>query len=206
MRHQAIEPGRAPWVLVLAVAALTVGLATPALAAKDLRSVPGYVDGNVFLECAGEEALTVEIRLSGTLLRMACSFDPKLCEAIKGVEMIHAVILDVSELPENAGKCLRDRMLDADKKLMRSGWERIAFMKEGGEELRVLILAGETTIEGLVVMAIGDEEIVFTNIAGPFDMAAFQRLIEDSDLPGIEDLDFEQLEKERKNKKTNGKD
>lgn len=180
---------------VAVAAGLALALAAPALWAKDLAEVPGFVDGAVFLDCGGEDALSVEVRLSGTLIRLACSFDPDLCEAIRGIEMVHALILDASALSPEAVKCMRDEVLAIDKRLSRKGWERVALVKEADEEVRVLLLPGESTIDGLVVMALGENEIVFSNIAGPVDLAALRRLGDEMDVPGLDEIDFDQIEK-----------
>lgn len=180
---------------LVCVAALAIALGSPSVRAKDLASVPGFVDGAVFLDCGGEDALSVEVRLSGTLIRLACSFDPDLCEAIKGIEMIHALILDASALPPQAVQCMRDEVHAIDKRLSRQGWERVALVKEADEEVRVLVLPGETSIDGLVVMAMGKAEIVFSNIAGPVDLEALRRLGEEMDMPGLGEIDFDELEK-----------
>jgi hypothetical protein len=163
---------------------LAAGLALPAGAAE--VDHPGFVDGSAFLELAGEESGTVEVRLQGALLRALLAFDPELKELTAGLESIHAVVLETG----GRGRAVeaRDLMRRTEKRLLERGWERLARVKDQEASVSVLVLAREDKVDGLVVMVTeaDGEEIVFANIAGTVDLAAIARLGESLDIPGLD--------------------
>jgi hypothetical protein len=162
--------------------------------------VPGFVDGSKLAELAGDDAVSVEITLGSALLKPLLRADPELRELAGGIESIYAVVLEI-EKPEVADE-ITQRIRDIERRLVDGGWQRVARVKDHGEEVKVLVLTeDEETFGGLVVMVIGrgdDDDnatqIVFANIAGKIDLAAIERISERFDVPGFGDLDLEELE------------
>ena len=164
--------------------------------------VPGFVDGSKLAELAGDDAVSVEITLGTALLKPLLRADPELRELAGGIESIYAVVLEI-EKPEVADE-ITQRIRDIERRLVDGGWQRVARVKDHGEEVKVLVLTeDEETFGGLVVMVIGrgddddndnETQIVFANIAGKIDLAAIERISERFDVPGFGDLDLEELE------------
>jgi hypothetical protein len=187
----------------LAVCCLLL-LAVTGASAANLDKVPGYVDGTKLLELVGDDCVALEVNFSGALIRILTNFDEDLKELAGGLENIHAVILDLTRCGdrEASGK-LRDEAAGLERDLRRKGWDRVAMIREADASIRVWLLLREDLIDGLVVLITGEDEIVFTNIAGTIDMAKLRELTEGMDIPGFEDIDFDELERERKKKKRN---
>jgi hypothetical protein len=182
------ENDRSPLaVIALLVCALA---AAPATAADGHG--PGYVDGKAFKEIAGEDAVTVEINLSGALLQTIARANEDLYELIGGLESIHAIVLDLGG--SGATERARKTILDIEKRLQKRAWERIALVREEDGEVRILVLADGEAIQGLAVMVIDMEEgeMVFANIAGELDLAAIQSIGESLEIPGLDDLDIDE--------------
>jgi hypothetical protein len=151
----------------------------------------GFVDGSIFKEIAGEQAVTVEVSIGKNLLRAFAPAAQDLKDLILGLDSIHAVILDLGEVPDPAGKLrrARERIVEMDERLKGRGWERLALVREGSETVRVLVLPAQDKIQGLVVMAADDEEVVFVNVAGVIDLARLGEIGEAFQVPGLDALD-----------------
>ena len=155
---------------------------------------PGFVDGTRLIDIVGDDAVVVEVSLGKSLLKMMTGSDPDLKKQLGGLESIYALIVDLSDAGTAARA--RDEVREIERRLLGDGWERIARIKETDTEIKVLVLLhDEELIEGLVVMvfSVEDEEpvLVFANIAGLIDMEALEDLGEELDLPGLDELDFD---------------
>jgi len=171
---------------ICATAALVVLAGLPALAAGDSTKQPGYVDGKRFVEAVGDDAVSVELTLSGALLDMLTKVDEDLRELAGGLRSIHAVVLTVEDSGDR--EKLAAVIGDTRKRLRRDGWETVATIREAGGMVQVMILNSDDEIQGLVVMADDEGEFVFVNIAGMLDLAKLALLGEEMDLPGLEVL------------------
>jgi hypothetical protein len=149
------------------------------------------VDAAPFKEIAGEDAIMVEINLSGAFLKTIASAHEDLHELIGGLESIQAVVLDLNG--SSRSERARKTILDVERRLQKRAWERIALIREEDGEVRILVLADGEAIQGLVVMVIDmDEgEMVFANIAGELDLAAIQSIGDSLEIPGLDDLDID---------------
>ena len=175
--------------LALAIAGclLLVGLASPAVAeSKSLDRLPGYVDGQAFVDLAGDDAVTVEISIHGALLKALASVDEDLEGMVGGLESIHAVILEVEN--DEATRRIRELMREIERKLLAQGWQRLARVKEQDAEIKVLVLNDDEAILGLVVLIAGEDESVFANVAGKLDLSAIAKIGESFDIPGLDEL------------------
>ncbi len=175
--------------LVAACVLLLGGLAglTPVVAG------PGYVDPEPFIDLGGEEDLTLEISLSGALLKMIsgglAGADPDLAETMSGLRSIHAVILDL----DTPAKRIKgsDLIRSAEKRLRKNRWERVARVKDEEGRVSVWILSSEERVDGVTVLIHSQEdgELVFVNIDGTIDLSRLKALGEKLDIPGLEELE-----------------
>lgn len=179
----------------IAVWAACAALLTVAPAAA--AAVPGCVDSKDFLEIAGDEAVSVEVSLGGPLLRILTKGNPELSEQAGGLESIQAVILDLSgdvELDEIDPALVdraRELIASTQTRLKRGGWQRLARVRDGAEEVQVLVLSDDEVIQGLVVMVLDRNEgqMIFANLCGVLDLAAIQAIGEEINIPGLDELD-----------------
>lgn len=174
-----------------ALAVLLLLAATAPVAAGSPAKVPGYVDGDRFLEIAGEDNLQVEVSISRSLLKAAIrGFDADIQELLGGIESIHAIILDLDGVERVDD--LRALIRSTGKRLQNEGWERLARVREDDTEVTVLVLNDDVYIQGLVVMVVDRDEnqLVFANIAGQLDLAAIESLQQAFDVPGLGGIDL----------------
>jgi hypothetical protein len=175
--------------IALAVMLVCAVAGTPAAIAE---YGPGYVDSAPFKEIAGDDAVMVEINLSGALLKTIASANEDLYDLIGGLESIQAVVLELG----GAGTVERARetIVDIEKKLQKRAWQRLALIREEDGEVRILTLADGEAIQGLVVMVIDMEEgeLVFANVAGTLDLAALESIGDDLGIPGLDDLQIDE--------------
>ena len=182
-RNSGIGRGRTG---IWATAILLVLAGLPTLAAGDSTKQRGYVDGKAFVEAVGDDAVSVEVSLSGALLEILTKVDEDLHELAGGLRSIHAVVLSVEDSGnrETLGAVIRDTR----KRLSRDGWDTLATIREDGGMVQVMVLTDDDDIQGLVVMVEDEGEFVFVNIAGMLDLAKLALLGEGMDLPGLEVL------------------
>jgi hypothetical protein len=178
-------------VLLPTLALLLVCAVAGAPAAQAAKG-RGFVDSKPFVEIAGEDAVMVEIDLSGAILQTLAGINEDLHDLVGGLESIHAVVMELN----GSGRSDRARktILEIEKDLKQRSWQRLALVREEDGEVRVLVLADGEAIQGLTVMVIDMEEgeLVFANIAGTLDLAAIQQIGDGLGIPGIEDLDIEE--------------
>jgi hypothetical protein len=174
--------------LVLALAA------TPLMAQqKDYSKVRGYVDKNLFEGLVNDDDVQIEVWLPHALLQLAKAFDPELGDLVAGLELAQAIVVETDDT-ETARKLI-ERMRTTESALLKKNWVRLARIKDGTEHVSVLILNDEDSIRGLTVM-VSDSgpggSFVFANVAGLIDLAAIQRLGEQMNIPGLDQLDSEE--------------
>jgi hypothetical protein len=171
---------RVQWFFILLII-----VAAPALAEERERS-PGYVDGSMFLDLATEDTTSVEINLSGAILKAIASADADLQQLAGGLESIHAVILEFTDEARVAK--VQELLLQKEKELRNKNWEVLTRIKEGTGRVTVLVLNDGEAIQGLVVLVSDGGEVVFANIAGTIDLNAIAKLGESFDIPGLDDI------------------
>jgi hypothetical protein len=179
--------------IVFALCATLVPAGPSARAAdRDLAGLRGYVDGSVFGSLAGEDSQLVEIHLGPAILgaiARGASNDPESAALLGGLRAVSAYIVGLDADPDRTGKA--EKLVHAmEQRLLRDGWEHLARVRDKGDRVNVLVLGGDGTVQGLVVLVIDREEreVVFANIAGTLDLAKLDRLHEALDVPGLDEL------------------
>lgn len=184
-RHGAVRGLRALAPLIVLVLAVA-----PALAASKSA---GYVDPQTFIDIAGgDENVAVQVTIGSWLIKPIIEADPDLKALAGGLESIEVVILDLSR--QGSAARAKDVLRETESRLRKQGWERLVLVREEDAEVHVVVLGGEDRVEGLVAMVIdmGDNTLVFANIAGTIDLAALQRISETWDIPGLDEIDFDE--------------
>ena len=171
--------------------ALALCVAAPAaVAGEDYSKLPGFVDGQRFIDAVGDDAVTVEVSIGGALLSAITKFDPELHELAGGLKSISAIVLSTEDVGDTAK--LRSIIRDTRTRLKKEGWEALATIREEGAEVQVLVLNDDEAIQGLVVMIIDIDEgqMVFANIAGRVNLAAIGEIGDAMGIPGLDDIDL----------------
>ena len=153
----------------------------------------GFVDPEPFIDLGGEDDLTLEISISGALLKMISAglagADKDLAETVAGLHSIHAVILTM----DTDAKQLRGQELlrSTEKRLRRGAWDRIARVNDEEGNLSVWILGTEERVDGVTVLIRGkqDGELVFVNIDGIIDLSKLEELGKTLEIPGLDNLE-----------------
>jgi len=160
-------------------------VASPAMAEVRDRS-PGYVDGSLFLDLATDDTTTVEVNLSGAILKAIASADESLNQLAGGLESIHAVILEFEDEAQLAE--VQELLKRTEKRLRDENWEVLTRIREGSSRVTVLVLNDDEVVQGLVVLVSDGAEVVFANIAGLIDLSAIAKLGESFDIPGLDEI------------------
>ena len=178
-----------PTRLTLAVLVVFFSSSARSVLAEERDRPPGYVDGSIFLEFAGEDDELIEISLEGPLLKVLgkafTQQDPDLARLVGQLDSINAVVI------ESGGDKDMSRAFDLIKKLTRGleerGWERLARIREKDSRIIDMALHDGAVIQGLTVLVVeGDGELVFANIAGRIDLAQIGKLGANFGFPGLD--------------------
>ncbi len=172
---------------MMVVAALTLA---PTATAQCKPGTKGFVDGAALIDIFGDDAVAVEVTLGKALLGMAAGLDEDLERLAGGLECVYTLVLELDS--KESHDRARTELRAIEKRLMADGWQRIARVREGDEEVKVLVqFQGDEQVQGLVVFVVesGDGELVFVNIAGLIDLAALEELGDAFELPGLEEIE-----------------
>jgi hypothetical protein len=128
------------------------------------------------------------------MLRIVTNSSPELKEIAGGIKAIEAVVLDLSG--RGVAEDIRQALLDTESDLRKKGWERLVLVRDEDGEVRVLVLPAGDRINGLIVLVLdpGDSTMVFANIAGSIDLAKLADITEGIGIPGLEEVDLDDLD------------
>ena len=162
-----------------------------AFAQKDYTSDPGYYDFGDLSMFENGEGVT-EVFLESNILKMVASAteekDPELSSMLNGLKLVKVNVFDVSDKNEIG---IKERINDADKKLMSQKWDRIVRTRGGDELVNVYIKTpGNSNIQGLVVTTLDkNDQAVFVNIVGTIDLKKIGKLGAKFDIPSLDKID-----------------
>lgn len=157
---------------------------------KDYSGEKGFISFGDLSKYESGQRYT-EIILEDNLLRLAAKFakheDPALSEMISGLKLIQVFQVEVNM---DNSKELEQRVVTMSDNLMKKDWERIVRIKDGDENVSVLInLDKDANIDGLVVVAFDEgQEATFVNIVGKIDIETIGRLSDKWDIPHLDKI------------------
>ena len=156
------------------------------LGAQSLQELPGFVDFESFGEFDLDD-LTVEINLSGSLLKMLSSAvqedDGEFAQLLRGLS---AVRVNIFEVPAGeAGSSLRT----AVGSLRDRGWEAVVSIRDD-ENLHILLKTEGDKIQGVLAAFSDAKSFGLVNIVGDFDPEQIGRLARQLDIVPLQDLDL----------------
>lgn len=179
-------------VTLAASISLAILGATPAAAqiTPEIAKHPGFVDGSAFSSYGDRKTTKVtEISIAGPVItalsRRMLSTNPEAAQALNEIVAVHAVILEDLEEPDRSA--VREQVLSLAKRLVDTGWQRIARVREADSRVEVLVrYEGETRVAGLTVLIAEAQEVTFVNLVGSIDLASLAVISEAIDLPGLD--------------------
>jgi hypothetical protein len=138
----------------------------------------------------------VQIDLNEAMLRfigVASGNDPEIASTFAGIKNVRVLVYEELEDPAAVFAFVED----SSGKLEAAGWQRIVYVEDEGDKVRVYAkLEGEKMV-GMTVMVVGDDSIdgvstdpgdaVFINIAGDIDPAKLGRIASQMGVEGAFD-------------------
>jgi hypothetical protein len=142
----------------------------------DFTQVPGLGDHPQVQIDLGPEMLG--------FLRLAAP-DPDVADAFVGLQNVRVLVYETLEDPA----AVLGFVEDSSGKLESAGWQRIVYVEDDGEKVRIYAkLEGERMV-GMTVMVVGadasSEDAVFINIAGDIDPAKLGRIASEIGVDGV---------------------
>jgi hypothetical protein len=186
--------GSLPWVLVVSSVLWWAGR-TARANEQDVSDAPGYVDGAVFRDIADQapdHTTLVDVTLNGPMLKVLArafaSQDDQVAGLLTGLEAINAVIIGFDEKNDDLRERARREVRNMVQALPEQGWDRLARVREEGEDIHVLARRRNEELCGLIVLVSERKgrEITFVNIVGKIDLGKMGLLGASLNLPGLE--------------------
>ena len=179
---------------ILAISVLIMLMALPALAnpREDYEKMAGYVD---FAELGLTDKVEprVEVLLRGPLLKICRATlegeEPGLARALDDIKLISVNVFPIDDIDT---KALSKNTKKLAEGLEKKGWEMAIRVRERDEDVYIYLLPGkDDNIEGLVVMAIDDDDATFVNIVGTIDPEKIGRIGRSININGLDIYDFD---------------
>lgn len=165
-------------------------LVLPAMAQEDeLKDLPGYIDFGDLSATYGEPKISINI--GGTLLQfvglMSENSNPETAEvlsSLKGVRIFGYATQD------DAGVA-RQKFAEVKNTLKAKGWEPVVQINEEDEQVLIYMKLNGTVIDGMTVMTVDDEEVMFINIIGQLNPKQLGKVMDrfDIDIDGALELE-----------------
>jgi hypothetical protein len=168
-------------ILIPALIAL-IFLSVPSAALAADNQHPGFVDFDSLSGLADAQAV-VDIRLGGWMMDLAKhAADEADDDDLRFLSDIDTIRVRVFEMEDKVASF----RAEAEKilaELRDRDWEEFARVRSDDELVFIMVKGDETRIEGMTIVAIGDDnEAVFVNISGSIDPQDIARILNDEDL------------------------
>lgn len=161
----------------IAAVALTLALAASGAGAQpqsggyfDFAQVPGLGD-------KPQVQIDLNSQMLGFLGVATGTTDPDVADAFAGIENVRVLVYKTLEDPAAVAEFVDD----SSGKLESAGWQRIVYVENGDDKVRIYAKLEDTRMVGMTVMVVGAKgrdsgEAVFINIAGDIDPAKLGRI------------------------------
>jgi hypothetical protein len=134
----------------------------------DFNSVPGLPDQpGVQLDL---NAAMIGIAAAATSAAHAA--DPMIAALLQGIEGVRVRAYPSLENATAATSFIND----ASGRLESVGWERVVYVQEGANNVRVYARMDGDVMNGLTIMALSDDKAAFVNVAGRISAEQFGRI------------------------------
>jgi hypothetical protein len=153
----------------------------PVLAQEDeLKDLAGFIDFGDLSATYGEPSISINI--GGTLLQFVGMFaekdDPEAAQVmsqLKGVRVFgYPVDGDATVAKQKFG--------EVKNTLKAKGWEPVVQINEKDEQVLIYMKINGSAMEGMTVMTVDDEEVMFINIIGKLDPKQLHTVMDGFDI------------------------
>lgn len=156
-------------------------LAMPVLAQEDeLKKLDGYIDFGDLSATYGEPS--IQISIAGALLRFAGmmteSSDPEASNIMSGLKGVRVLGYPIDHDPEVA----RAKFAEVKSTLKSKGWEPVVQVNEKDEQVLIYMKLVDDVMDGMTVMTVDNEEVMFINIIGQIDPRQVGKVMDGFDI------------------------
>ena len=161
----------------------------PVLAQEDeLKQLAGFIDFGDLSATYGEPKISINI--GGTLLQfvgmMSENSNPETSEIMSQLKGVRVFGYPINDDPMVA----REKFSEVKSTLKSKGWEPVVQVNEEDEQVLIYMKLDGESMEGMTVMTVDDEEVMFINIIGKLDPKQLGRVMDglNVDIDGALDL------------------
>jgi hypothetical protein len=162
----------------------------PVVAQEDeLKELAGFVDFGDLSATYGEPKISINI--GGTLLQfvgvMTEDSDNETSELMSQLKGVRVFGYPIEDDPTVA----KEKFGEVKSTLKSKGWEPVVQVNEENEQVMIYMKMDGQSMEGMTVMTVDDEEVMFINIIGKLDPKQLGKVMDgfDVDIDGAIDLD-----------------
>ena len=161
--------------------ALCALVSMPVLAQEDeLKDLPGFIDFGDLSSAYGEPKISINI--GGTLLQfvglMSEDSNPETSEMMSQLKGVRVFGYPIEEDPTVA----RQKFGEVKSALKSKGWEPVVQVNEDDEQVLIYMKMDGNAMEGMTVMTVDDEEVMFINIIGKLDPKQLGKVMDGLDV------------------------
>lgn len=180
--------------VILVCTLILFGVAVNAFAGSrdNAEKHPGYVDFEM-MDIFGDAEPKIEVTLKVDMIKLLAGFvkneDPELYDMMMKLLLVRVHVFDVdSNMANEYISKSKKTVQELDKK----GWERIVRVNEDESVVYVYLKPSKDyeSINGIVVIAMEDDEAVFVNVVGEIHPDDVSRLGEHFDIDELHDIDY----------------
>ena len=162
----------------------------PALAQEDeLKDLAGFVDFGDLSATYGEPKISINI--GGMLLQfvgmMSEEGNPETSEIMSQLKGVRVFGYHIDDDP---GVAL-EKFGEVKNTLKSKGWEPVVQVNEEDEQVLIYMKLNGASMEGMTVMTVDEEEVMFINIIGKLDPRQLGKVMDglDVDIDGALEID-----------------
>ena len=162
----------------------------PVLAQEDeLKDLAGFIDFGDLSATYGEPKISINI--GGTLLQfvglMSGESNPETSEIMSQLKGVRIFGYPIADDPEVA----RKKFGEVKSTLKSKGWEPVVQINDEDEQVLIYMKMNGSSMEGMTVMTVDNEEVMFINIIGKLDPKQLGKVMDgfDVDIDGALNLD-----------------
>jgi hypothetical protein len=162
----------------------------PVLAQEDeLRDLDGFIDFGDLSATYGEPKISINI--GGTLLQfvgmMSEEGNPETSEIMSQLKGVRVFGYPIADDPGVA----REKFGEVKNTLKSKGWEPVVQVNEEDEQVLIYMKMNGASMEGMTVMTVDEEEVMFINIIGKLDPKQLGKVMQglDVDIDGALEID-----------------
>jgi len=165
----------------LLTGALCALVAMPVMAQEDeLKGLAGYIDFGDLSATYGEPKISINI--GGTLLQfvgaMTEESDAEASQIMSQLKGVRVFGYPITNDPTVA----KEKFGEVKSTLRSKGWEPVVQVNEDDEQVLIYMKMDGQSMEGMTVMTVDEEEVMFINIIGKLDPKELGRIMDNFDI------------------------